>query len=378
MKTLPSNILESSNQNYTVIVTGAAGFIGAKVCELLLSEGYQVVGIDNINSYYNVKLKIYRIGKLTQLQSHDFHKLLSDENSQKITTKEIEKVFRASANSVIEDNTGQFKFHIGDIENNEFLRRIFKIYKPRQIINLAARAGVRASMDNPEIYLRTNSLGCLNLLEFAKSYDVEKFILASTSSLYAGEAIPFSENLSVNKPISPYAASKKSAEMMAYTYHYLYEFSVSILRYFTVYGPAGRPDMSVLRFIKWIKEKVPISLYGNGTQSRDFTYIDDIARGTVLSMKLKGHNVINLGGGLEPVKLNKLIQIIESKLNQKAEIKELPFEKSDITHTQADNSHAFDRLNWTPIVSIDKGINETINWFNENYWWLKNINFNEK
>ena len=194
-----------------ILVTGAAGFIGSKVSEMLLESGYNVIGIDNLNDYYDIKLKLWRLDNL-------------------------------------KDNN--FKFYRTDIENYDDLNAIFQEYSPEAVINLAARAGVRYSLENPFIYLSTNAGGTLNLLELCKEYNVPKFILASTSSLYAGQKMPFKEGLPVNTPISPYAASKKSAEAMAYTYHYLYGIDVTILRYFTVYGPGGRPDMSIFRFIK--------------------------------------------------------------------------------------------------------------------------------
>ena len=196
-----------------IIVTGAAGFIGSKVSEMLIEEGSNVVGIDNLNDYYDKRLKLWRLDNLKKKEN--------------------------------------FKFYQIDIENFSDLKLIFQEHSPEAVINLAARAGVRYSLENPFIYLSTNAGGTLNLLELCREHNVNKFILASTSSLYAGQKMPFKEDLPVNTPISPYAASKKSAEAMAYTYHYLYGIDVTILRYFTVYGPGGgRPDMSIFRFIK--------------------------------------------------------------------------------------------------------------------------------
>ena len=214
-----------------ILVTGAAGFIGSKVSEMLLEDRHDVIGIDNLNDYYDTRLKLWRLDNLKK-----------------------------------NDN---FKFYQVDIENYDDLNAIFIEHSPEVLINLAARAGVRYSLENPFIFLTANAGGTLNLLELCKEYNVPKFILASTSSLYAGQKMPFKEKLPVNTPISPYAASKKSAEAMAYTYHYLYGMDVTILRYFTVYGPAGRPDMSIFRFIKWIKEEVPLEIFGDGSQERD-------------------------------------------------------------------------------------------------------------
>ena len=175
------------------------------------------------------------------------------------------------------------------------MEEVFQKNKIDAVINLAARAGVRYSIENPYVYMSTNVQGTLNLLELMRKYSIKKFVLASTSSLYAGQEMPFSENLPVNTPISPYAASKKAAEVIAYSYHHLFDIDVSVVRYFTVYGPAGRPDMSLFRFIKWIDEGSEVTLYGNGSQNRDFTYVTDIAEGTVKALAPVGYEVINLG-----------------------------------------------------------------------------------
>ncbi|HDK25697.1 MAG TPA: NAD-dependent epimerase/dehydratase family protein, partial [Candidatus Atribacteria bacterium] len=255
-----------------VLVTGAAGFIGARVSEMLLEEGYQVIGVDNLNDYYDVNLKLWRLEKLKKNSNFIFYKI--------------------------------------SIENYNELKTIFQENCPEVVINLAARTGVRYSLENPFIYLSTNSGGNLNLLELCREYGVPKFVLASTSSLYAGQKMPFKESLPVNTPISPYAASKKAAEMMAYTYHFLYGLDVSILRYFTVYGPAGRPDMAIFKFIKWMMKGVPLEIFGDGQQERDFTYIDDIARGTIKALKPLGFEIINLGNN-HPFKLLEIIKLIE-------------------------------------------------------------------
>ncbi len=317
-----------------VLITGAAGFIGAKTAETLLGKKKTVVGIDNINDYYDIQLKQYRLKNLKKHKNFIFHKV--------------------------------------DIENLSSIKRIFKKYNFDVVINLAARAGVRYSILNPFVYTRTNSLGTLNLLELCKDFNVKKFVLASTSSLYAGQKMPFNEALAVNTPISAYAASKKAAEVMTYTYHYLYGIDVTVLRFFTVYGPAGRPDMSVFRFIKWIDEGKPIELFGDGTQSRDFTYIDDIANGTVKAVKQVGFDIINLGGNA-PYKLNYVIELIEKYLNKKAKIKRLPFHKTDLKNTWADISKAKRLLNWQPKVPLNKGIKNTVEWYLLNKKWLKNI-----
>ena len=317
-----------------ILVTGVAGFIGFKTCEQLLEKNWNVVGIDNLNDYYDVRLKNYRLRQLIK------HK--------------------------------NFQFEKADIEHMPSLERIFKNFHPEAVINLAARAGVRYSMENPFVYLTTNANGTLNLLELCRENKIKKFVLASTSSLYAGQKMPFKETLPVNTPISPYAASKKAAEAMCYSYHYLYGLDVTILRYFTVYGPAGRPDMSVFRFIKWIDEGSPIELFGDGSQSRDFTYVDDIAAGTIAGIKKVGFKIINLGGD-SPHKLSYCIKLIEKYLGKKVKTNRKPFHIADIKATWADISEAKKTLKWRPTVSLEEGIKRTVDWYITNKIWLKDI-----
>lgn len=305
-----------------ILVTGAAGFIASRVCEMLLEKGEQVIGIDNLNDYYDVRLKEHRLAQLTKHPNFIFYK--------------------------------------SDIENMEELKPIFEAHSFRSVFNLAARAGVRYSMENPWVYLRTNTEGTLNLLELMKDFNVKKFILASTSSLYAGLPMPFTEDLPVNTPISPYAASKKAAEAFAYTYHRQYGIDVSILRYFTVFGPGGRPDMAPYRFVKWIMEGTPISLYGDGSAARDFTYVDDIARGTILSEKPLGYEIINLGGGKKPVTINQFIGWIEELTGKKATINYLPIHSADMDFTMANIDKARHLLDWEPQVDTYHGLKETV------------------
>lgn len=317
-----------------ILVTGAAGFIGAKVSEKLLEQGISVIGIDNLNEYYDLKLKHWRL--------------------------DILKTFN------------NFVFYHLDIENYDALKTIFQLYRFDAVINEAARAGVRYSLENPFVYLSTNTNGTLNLLELCRVHNVGKFVLASTSSLYAGQPLPFKEDLPVNSPISPYAASKKAAEAFAYSYHHLYGIDVSVLRYFTVYGPAGRPDMSVFRFMKWIWEEKPLKVFGDGSQSRDFTYIDDIAEGTVKALKPLGYQFINLGNN-NPHKLSDLISLIEIYLGKKAQIEYKKFHKADMMETWADIDKAKKILEWKPQIELDEGIKRTADWFRKNYYLIKNV-----
>jgi nucleoside-diphosphate-sugar epimerase len=318
-----------------ILITGVAGFIGCRTAKILLERNKSVIGIDNINDYYDRSLKNSRIRSLTE------HK--------------------------------KFHFYKRDIENKVELKDIFEKWDFDAIINLAARAGVGYSIENPNIYMATNAVGTLNLLESMKTYNIKKIVLASTSSLYAGQEMPFSEDLPVNTPISPYAATKKAAEVMAYTYHYLYGLDVSIVRYFTVYGPAGRPDMSYFRFIQRIMSDKPIQLNGDGSQKRDFTYIDDIAEGTIHALKHVGYEIINLGGGKTPISLNYMIRKIEDNIGKKADIQHLPFKKEDMKETWADIGKAKRFLGWEPKVNFDEGLKKTVQWHKENWEWLKKI-----
>ena len=318
----------------TILVTGAAGFIGWETAKRLLSSGKQVLGVDNLNDYYDVRLKEYR---LEDLNSHE-----------------------------------KFSFYRADIEDLQAIEGIFRRNRIDGVVNLAARAGVRYSIENPLVYMMTNAYGTLNLLELMRKYGVKKIVLASTSSLYAGQKMPFSEELPVNTPISPYAASKKAAEVMIYSYHYLFGIDASVVRYFTVYGPAGRPDMSVFRFIKWIDEGDELVLYGDGSQSRDFTFVSDIAEGTVRALKPVGFEIINLGNS-HPHELAEMISLVEHYLGKKARVRRESFQKADMMATWADIGKAKRLLDWEPEVPLSEGIGKTVDWYLKNREWLRNI-----
>jgi nucleoside-diphosphate-sugar epimerase len=321
----------------TYLVTGCAGFIANEVAAQLITSGAKVVGIDNVNDYYDVRLKEHRLERLQTF------------------------------------GPDQFELVRGDIEDTNTLQHIFDQYQFDGVLNLAARAGVRYSMENPHVYMTTNAMGSLNLLDQMQRHSTKKYVLASTSSLYAGQPMPFVETLSVNTPISPYAASKKAAEVMAYAYHHLYDIDVSICRYFTVYGPAGRPDMCIFRFIKWIDEGTPIELFGDGEQSRDFTYVSDIASGTIAALKPVGYEIFNLGGGGTPVSLNTVISMLEKRLGKQAVIQHKTFHKADIKTTSADISKAHKMLGWTPKVELDEGIDASVAWYLDNQPWSSEL-----
>jgi nucleoside-diphosphate-sugar epimerase len=260
-----------------------------------------------------------------------------------------------------------------DIEDLASLDRLFATHRFDAVLNLAARAGVRYSMENPHVYLTTNTHGTLNILECMRKHGVKKHVLASTSSLYAGCPMPFTEDLPVNTPLSPYAASKKGAELMAYSYYKLYGLDTTVLRYFTVFGPAGRPDMSIFRFIKWIEAGEPVQLMGDGSQSRDFTYVDDIARGTIAALKPLGYEIINLGGGRNPISLQTVIAFIEKALSKKAVIDGQPFHIADIKETWADISKAERLLGWKPQVAPMDGFQKSVDWYLANKSWCQHV-----
>lgn len=316
-----------SEQLSQVLLTGVAGFIASRAAGMLLDRGVRVVGVDNMNDYYDVRLKQHR---LAQLQGRD-----------------------------------GFSFVQMDIEDEAAVAKLFEDTTFDAVINLAARAGVRYSLENPHVYMTTNAMGTLNLLEQMRHRGVPKMVLASTSSLYAGLPMPYVESLPVNTPISPYAASKKAAEALTYSYHSLFKCDISVVRYFTVYGPAGRPDMSIFRFIKWIDEGSPIQLFGDGEQARDFTFVDDIARGTIAATRPVGYEVINLGGGKQPVSLNTVIAKLEALLNKKAVVDYKPAHNADMRETWADISKASKLLDWAPEVSLDEGLRASVEWYLE-------------
>lgn len=348
----------------SILITGAAGFIAARTAGMLLQQGARVVAVDNLNDYYDVRLKAYRLRELARAAGGD-----EDLVAELDPARSAAHLYAGPESFT----AGNLEFHRLDIENAGALRLLFRGGRFDAVVNLAARAGVRYSMIDPRVYMTTNAMGTLNLLDCMRDFECRKLVLASTSSLYAGQAMPFNEDCSVNTPISPYAASKKAAEVMAYSYHYLYEVDVSVVRYFTVFGPAGRPDMSIFRFIKWIDEGTPITLYGDGSQSRDFTYVDDIARGTIAAMTDVGYEIINLGGGNNPISINSVIEFIEERLGKKARVDRKPFHKADMMETWANIEKAKRLLDWTPQVSPFDGVTETIRWYEANRSWLKHV-----
>jgi nucleoside-diphosphate-sugar epimerase len=317
------------------LVTGAAGFIGAALAERLLQDGHRVTGLDNLNDAYDRRLKEWRLARLRRQSG--------------------------------------FLFHTVDIADRASLEAALGSTKFDAIFNLAARAGVRASLKRPQAYFETNVHGALNLLELARDRHVPKVVQASTSSLYgAHNARPYAEGADTSRPLSPYAASKGAAELLCHSYHHLYGLDVSILRYFTVYGPAGRPDMSLFRFIQWIAEDRPLVIYGDGRQERDFTYRDDIVAGTVAAARPLGFEVINLGGD-QPTSLLDIIGRLEGLLGRQARLEFQEEAPADVRATWADIGRARALLDWSPTTPLDDGLIRCVEWYRAEQPWASTI-----
>jgi nucleoside-diphosphate-sugar epimerase len=315
------------------LVTGSAGFIASRVAEKLLLEGHVVLGVDNLNDAYDVRLKEYRLKRLQAFPGFRFIKL------------------DVSDRQAVENLDDQVEF--------------------AAVFNLAARAGVRSAVEDPWVFVDTNMTGTLNMLDFCRRRHVPKFILASTSSIYGKEApLPTSETASSDRPLQPYAASKKGAEALCYAYHHLYDIDVTIFRYFTVYGPAGRPDMVMFRFIQWIFEDQVVKLNGDGEQTRGFTYVDDIASGTILGLKPVGYEIINLGGH-ESITINALIRHLESLIGKNARVEHFPFNPADMLANLANVDKAEQMLGWSPQVKLEEGIRRTVDWYRLEREWVK-------
>ncbi len=318
------------------LITGAAGFIGSRLSQVLIENGHTVIGLDNLNDAYDVRIKEFRLKSLLPLDAFTLHKI--------------------------------------DIADWEAVKKVAEA-SPQidAVINLAARAGVRASTTVPFQMLSSNTNGALAMLELCRHYNVPKIIQASTSSIY-GENPPYPtpETANSDYPLQAYAASKKGAEALCHSYHHLFNVDVSIVRFFTVYGPAGRPDLAMFRFVQWIKEGRPLHLNGDGEQSRGFTYIDDIVRGIILALKPVGYEIINLGGH-EVITINDLITLTEELVGGKAEIVRHPAHPADMRRNQADVSKARKLLGWEPRVGLREGMQALIDWYMQERDWAKDI-----
>ena len=331
-----------------ILVTGSAGFIGSMVAMKLLDRGDEIVGLDNHNDYYDPKIKESRLRELKKFKNYTHHKI--------------------------------------DISNEENLKKVFSNFKPQRVINLAAQAGVRYSIENPLAYIKSNIVGFSHILENCRHHKVEHLVYASTSSVYgANTKMPFSENDSANHPLSIYAASKKSNELMAHAYSHLYKMPTTGLRFFTVYGPWGRPDMALFKFTKAILEGKPIDVFNHGEHTRDFTYIDDIVDGVIKTLEIPAlrnydwtgnfpdpasskapWRIYNIGNN-KPIKLMDYIKALEKNLNKKAKINFLPLQPGDVKDTYANIDNLKKKLNYKPSTSVIEGVSKFVAWY-KNYY----------
>jgi UDP-glucuronate 4-epimerase len=314
----------------TILVTGSAGFIGFHLCKRLLDMGYTVIGVDNMNPYYDVSLKKGRLELL--LPYKDFH------------------------------------FYKQDIQDLKGLKEIFNTHGINRICNLAAQAGVRHSLKDPFSYEKSNLKGFLNLLEISKEYGIENFVYASSSSVYgANKKRPFSVEDRVDHPVSLYGATKRANELMAYAYHHLYNIPCTALRYFTVYGPWGRPDMALFLFTKAILNEKPINVFNYGRMKRDFTYIDDVIDGTISAIeRVFDYEIFNIGNA-DTVELLDFIRIIEEELGKEARKVMMPLQAGDVLETSADIEHSKEKLGFKPKTPLREGIKRFIKWYREYY-----------
>jgi len=317
-----------------VLVTGGAGFIGSNVAEYLLSRGDDVVIIDEMNDYYDVNIK--------------------------------ESNLRLLQESYPED--GRLKIYRGDICDQELMERLFETEQPKWVCHMAARAGVRPSIQDPFVYIHSNIKGTTQLMELSHRFGVENFVFASSSSVYGGsKSTFFSEDENVDNPVSPYAASKKACELLAYTYHHLYNLNISGLRFFTVYGPRGRPDMAPFKFIDRVSRGVEMQQYGDGSSSRDYTYISDIVDGVVRAIDRRHkYEVFNLGKG-EGTSLKEFIDLVQKHVGKKAIIRVLPDQPGDVPYTCADVTKAYEYLGYKSMISFEDGIKRTADWYKAAY-----------
>ena len=309
-----------------ILVTGCAGFIGMNVCESILKEGSIIQGIDNLNNYYDPKLKKDRIKKLIEFEN--------------------------------------FMFSEGDIVNIKFLEKVFQKFKPDKVLNLAAQAGVRYSLENPHTYIQSNIVGFMNILECCRQFDIEGLVYASSSSVYGNnKSLPFSEFDKVDSPISIYACSKKANELMAHSYSQLFNLNTTGLRFFTVYGPWGRPDMAMYIFAKKIKSGEQISVYNYGKMERDFTFIDDIVDGIKSALKNNYQcEIFNLGNNRSEDLLD-MIKIIEKEVGKEAKINFEKIQLGDVKSTYANIDYSREMLSYNPKTSINEGIPKFVDWF---------------
>ncbi|GAA4413526.1 GDP-mannose 4,6-dehydratase [Nibrella viscosa] len=308
-----------------ILLTGGAGFIGSHLTKKLLEQGHAVISLDNLDTYYDPKIKRQNI-----------------------------RQFSAHPN---------YLFIEGDIRDRTLLDALFRLYGCDTVVHLAARAGVRPSVQNPSLYFDVNVNGTLSVLEAMRQAGLRRMVMASSSSVYGNARVPFTESDACDRPLSPYAASKRSAELLAHTYHHLHGFDISCLRFFTVYGPGQRPEMAISQFTERVLNGLPITLFGDGTTARDYTYIDDIIHGILNAIDhLNGYSVLNIGGS-DPISLRDLVSFIEQATGEAALINWQPMQPGDVERTYADVSLARKRIDYSPSVRIEEGIQRFVDWY---------------
>ena len=317
-----------------VLVTGGAGFVGSSVAAYLLERGDDVVVVDEMNDYYDVRIKENNLRRLREI----------------CPDKERLTIYR------------------GDICDEDFMLALFEKERPQWVCHMAARAGVRPSIQDPYVYIHSNIRGTTHLMELSHKFGVKNFVFASSSSVYGGSKNTFfSEEENVDNPVSPYAASKKACELLAYTYHHLYQLNVTGLRFFTVYGPRGRPDMAPFKFIDRVSRGMELQQFGDGSSSRDYTFIDDIVDGVVRAIdRPYPYQVFNIGKG-SGTSLKQFISIVEKHVGRDAIIKVMPDQPGDVPYTCADVSKAYDLLGYAATVPFDEGIRRTVEWYKNEY-----------
>ena len=309
-----------------ILITGAAGFIGSHTCESLIKNGNSIIGVDNFDPFYSSKLKELNLEQLSQ--------------------------------------NSNFRFYKADIRDDKALNQIFSSNQVDVVIHLAAKAGVRPSIKAISEYYDVNINGTISLLESMRKNGIKKMLFASSSSIYGNnEKVPFSEDDRVDNPISPYASTKKSGELLCHVYNHLYNFDITCLRFFTVYGPRQRPDLAIHKFTKLIQENKPIPFYGDGSSSRDYTYIEDIVNGISCALNhLEGYKIYNLGES-KVITLKKLVEVIETILGKKALLNQLPMQQGDVSRTFADISKARAEIGYNPAYDFETGVKKFVDWF---------------
>jgi UDP-glucuronate 4-epimerase len=309
-----------------ILITGAAGFIGSHTCESLIKNGNSIIGVDNFDPFYSFKLKELNLEQLNQ--------------------------------------NSNFRFYKADIRDDKALNQIFSSNQVDVVIHLAAKAGVRPSIKAISEYYDVNINGTISLLESMRKNGIKKMLFASSSSIYGNnEKVPFSEDDRVDNPISPYASTKKSGELLCHVYNHLYNFDITCLRFFTVYGPRQRPDLAIHKFTKLIQENKPIPFYGDGSSSRDYTYIEDIVNGISCALNhLEGYKIYNLGES-KVITLKKLVEVIETILGKKALLNQLPMQQGDVSRTFADISKARAEIGYNPAHDFETGVKKFVDWF---------------